>query len=137
MKNHWKILDQNLSKINPKSTKNQWKIKQKLTQNQSKIEQKSTKNRPGAKNVAHFVLGAVLEASWRSLRGQHSSKLASQIEGKSIKNQCKNRSKIRCLPSSSFDPILIDFWRENGSMLAPKSNQKSMSTSKGRFCKKY
>ena len=137
MKNHQKILDQNLSKINPKSTKNQWKINQKSTQNRSKIEQKSTKNRPGAKNVARFVLGAVLEASWRSLRGQHSSKLASQIEGKSIKNQCKNRSKIRCLPSSSFDPILIDFWRENGGMLAPKSSQKSMSTSKGRFCKKY
>ena len=130
-------MDQNLSKINPKSTKHQYKINQKSTPNRLKIDQKSTKNQPGAKNVAHFALGAVLEASWRSLRGQHSSKLASQIEGKSIKNLCKNRSKIRCLPSSSFDPIVIDFWSENGGMLAPKSNQKSMSTSKGRFCKKY
>ena len=58
MKHHQKIMDQNLSKINPKSTKNQWKINQKSTQNQSNIELKSTKNRPGAKNVAHFVLGA-------------------------------------------------------------------------------
>ena len=79
-------------------------------------------------------LGRVL-ASWARLRGQDSSKLASQIEGKSIKNPCKNRSKIRCLPSSSFDAFLMDFWRENGGMLAPKSDQKSMSTSKGRFYK--
>ena len=82
-------------------------------------------------------LGGVLEASWRRLGAQHSSKLATQIEGKSIKNQSKNRSKNRCLPSSNFDPILMEFWRENGGMLAPKSSQKSMSTSKGRFCKKY
>ena len=68
-KNHSKIMDQNLSKINPKSTKNQYKINQKSTQNRLKIDQKSTKNRPGAKNVAHFVLGAVLEASWRRLGG--------------------------------------------------------------------
>ena len=44
-------------------------INGKSTQNRSKIEHKSTKNRPGAKNVAHFVLGAVLEASWRRLGG--------------------------------------------------------------------
>jgi len=68
---------------------------------------------------------------------QKHHKHQSQIEGKSIKNQCKNRSKNRCLLSSSFDAILIDFWRENGGMLAQKSNQKSMSTSKGRFCKNY
>ena len=76
-----------------------------------------------------------MEASWARLRGQDSSKLASQIEGKSIKNPCKNQSKIRCLPSSNFDAFLMDFWRENGGMLAPKSDQKSMSTSKGRFYK--
>ena len=130
-------MDQNLSKINPKSTKNQWKINKKSTQNRPKIDQKSTRSEKCRALRLGSRLGGVLEASWRSLRGQHSSKLASQIEGKSIKNQCKNRSKIRCLPSSSFDPILIDFWRENGGMLAPKSNQKSMSTSKGRFCKNY
>ena len=131
------IMDQSLSKINPKSTTNQKKINQKSTQNRLKIDQKSTRSEKCRALRLGSRLGGVLEASWRSLRGQHSSKLASQIEGKSIKNQCKNRSKIRCLPSSSFDPILIDFWRENGGMLAPKSNQKSMSTSKGRFCKKY
>ena len=137
MKNHEKIMDQNLSKINPKSTKNQQKINQKSTQNRLKIHQKSTRSEKCRALRLGSRLGGALEASWRSLRGQHSSKLASQIEGKSIKNQCKNRSKIRCLPSSSFDLILIDFWRENGGMLAPKLNQKSMSTSKGRFCKKY
>ena len=61
MKIHEKIMDQNLSKINPKSTKHQWKINQKSSQNRLKIDPKSTKNRPGAKNVAHFVLGAILE----------------------------------------------------------------------------
>ena len=38
-------------------------------------------------------LGGVLEASWARLRGQHSPKLASQIEGTSIENRCKNPSK--------------------------------------------
>ena len=118
------------------------------TNNRPIIHQTSNRNQPKLKQNHHWSetcralrlgsrLGGVLEASWRSLRGQHSSKLASQIEGKSIKNQCKNRSKNRCLLSSSFDPILMDFWRENGSMLAQKSIQKSMSTSKGRFCKNY
>ena len=134
MKNKQKIMDQNLSKINPKSTKNQWKINQQSTLN---IDQKSTRSETCRALRLGSSLGGVMEASWRSLRGQHSSKLASQIEGKSIKNQCKNRSKNRCLLSSNFDPILIDFWMETGSMLAPKSSQKSMSTSKGRFCKNY
>ena len=78
-----------------------------------------------------------MEASWARLRGQHSPKLASQIEGKSIKNRCKNPSKNRCLPSSSFNAFLVGFWKENGGMLAPRSDQKSMPTSKGRFCKNY
>jgi hypothetical protein len=30
----------------------------------------------------------------------------------------------------------MDFGRENGGKLAPKSDPKSVSTSKGRFCKK-
>ena len=141
MKNHQKIMDQNLSKINPKSTKHQWKINQKSTptsiKNRTNIDQKSTRSEKCRALRLGSHLGSVLEAFWRSLRDQHSSKLASRVEGKSIKNQCKNRSKNRCLPSSSFDPILIVFWREDGGMLAPKSNQKSMSTSKGRFCKKY
>ena len=32
--------------------------------------------------------------------------------------------------------MLIDFGKENGGKLAPKSDPKSVSTSKGRFCKK-
>ena len=124
-------------RINPKSTKNQWKINQKSTQNRLKIDQKSTRSEKCRALRLGSRLGGVLEASWARLRGQDSSKLASQIEGKSIKNPCKNRSKIRCLPSSSFYAILMDFWSENEGMLAPKSDQKSMPTSKGRFCKKY
>ena len=110
------------------------------TKNQPTVEQTSTKITAGVKQCRALRLGSrlggVLEASWARLRGQHSSKLASQIEGKLIKDLCKNRSKNRCLPSSSFDAILMDFWKDNEGMLAPKSNQKSMSTSKGRSCKK-
>ena len=100
------------SKIDQKSIEHRLRIEVKSIENRSQIYQQSNKITAGAKNVVHFVLEAVLEASWARLRGQHSSKLASQIEGKSIKNQCKNRSKNRCLLSSSFDAILMDFWRE-------------------------
>jgi len=31
----------------------------------------------------------------------------------------------------------VDLWKENAGMLAPRSDQKSMPTSKGRFCKNY
>ena len=52
------------------------------------------------------------------------SKLESQIEGKSIKNQCKNRSKDRCLLRLNFDAILIDFsvgkWRHVGTKIESK-----------------
>ena len=123
-----------------KSMKRQSKIDQISIKN--RLDPKSTENHQkyikisaGTKDVAHFVLGAVLEASWARLRSQHSSKLASQIEGKSINNQCKNLSKNRYLPSSSFYAILNEFWRDNGDMLASKSDQKSMPTSKGRFSK--
>ena len=102
---------------------NQPKIDPKSIKNRTKIDKKSTRSEKCRALRLGSRLGGVLEASWGSLRGQHSSKLASQIEGKSIKNQCKNRSKIRCLPSSSFDAILVDFWKGNVSMLAPRSDQ--------------
>ena len=65
------------------------KMVQKSTENRPNIDPKSTNITTGAKNVAHFVLGAVLEVSWARLRDQESSKLASQIEEKSIKNPSK------------------------------------------------
>ena len=150
----------------PKPTQKQPKNQSKIYQNHhyenpSKIDQKTIKNHPKSQkcrgapglprdNFApksrpepkiHALrlgsrLGCVLEASWARLGGQDSSKLDSKIEGKSIKNPCKNRSKIQCLPSSSFYAILMDFWSENEGMLAPKSDQKSMPTSKGDFLKK-
>ena len=81
------------SKIDRKSIENQSSIDRKSIGNLSNIDKKSIKITAGAKNVAHFVLGAVLEASWRSLRGQHSSKLASQsrrnIHNKSMQKSIK------------------------------------------------
>ena len=126
----------NQPKIEPKSTKNRPNINQKSTQNRAKFDQNRKLSRTSSWEPSWSRLGCVLEASWAPLRVQDTSKLASQIEGKSIKNPCKNRSKIRCLPSSSFYAILIDFWSENEGMLAPKSDQKSMPTSKGDFLKK-
>ena len=46
-------------------------------------------------------------------------------------------TKNWCLPSSSFDMFLVDFWREIEGMLAPRSHQKSMPPLKGWFCKNW
>jgi len=119
-----RIPTSNLSNRNAKSSEYRPKIHRKSINNQPKIDQsrQNVAERP-ASRVTFLLrnrglnekcralrlgsrLGCVLEASWARLRGQDSSKLVSQIESKSIKNQCKNRSKIRCLPSSSF----YNFW---------------------------
>ena len=55
-------MDQNLSKINPKSTKNQWK-------NQPKIDYKSTKNRPKIDQERNMSRTSSWEPSWRRLEG--------------------------------------------------------------------
>ena len=53
--------------------------------------------------------------------GQHGPKLGPKLEPKWRKNRCKNRSKIWCILGSIFGRILVDFGRENGAKLAPKS----------------
>ena len=133
----YQISIQNRPKIDRKSIKNLSNINRKSIKHWPKINQNHRWSEKCRALRLGSRLGGVLEASWARLRGQDSSKLAPQIEGKLIKNPCKNRSKIRRLPSSSFDAFLMDFWKEHGGMLAPTSDQKSMSTSKGRFCKKY
>ena len=100
----------------PKIDQKSSKIRPKIDQNSIKIEN-CRALRLGSR------LGGLLEASWARLRGQHSSKLASQIEGKSIKNRCKNQSKKCCLPSRNFEAVLMDCWKENEGMLAPKSKK--------------
>ena len=69
-------------------------------------------------------LGAVLGGSWGRL-GAWIAVLgrlgASWGRLGPSKNRCQNRSKNRCLSRSIFDTILVDFGRENGSKLAPKS----------------
>ena len=44
-----------------------------------------------------------------------------QNRAKIDKSRCKNRSKNRCLSRSIFEAILVDFGKENGGKLAPKS----------------
>ena len=69
-------------------------------------------------------LGGVLEASWRSLRGQHSSKLASQIQGKSKKKSMQKSIK-KSMPSKfqfwcNFDRFLEGNWRHVGTNIESK-----------------
>ena len=90
----YQISIQNRSKIDRKSIKNQSKIDQKSIRNRPKIDQNHRWSEKCRALRLGNRLGGVLEASWAHLRGQHSSKLASQIEGQSIKNQCKNQTKI-------------------------------------------
>ena len=54
---------------------------------------------------------------------------------KNGKNRCKNRSNNQCLLGSIFGAMLVDYSSQNGAKLAPKWEQKSMLTSKGRFYK--
>ena len=72
---------------------------------------------------SQVVLGENLTASPLLSRknGQHGSKLASKIDQKSIKNRCKNRTKIWCILGLIFGRIWKDFGSPNGAMLAPKS----------------
>ena len=103
---------ENHAKVDPKSIKNLTKIVRKST-----MSEKCRALRLGSR------LGGVLEASWAHLRVQHSSKLASQIEGKSVKKTIQHQTKHRCLPRSSFDAILIHFGKESGSKLVPESKK--------------
>ena len=123
---------ENQPKIQPTSVQNPSIIHQ-------KIHPKSIKFQLKSKNVTHFVLGAILEASWRRLgrvlEANITPSWCPKPKEKSIKHRCNNRSKNGCLPSFNFDACLIDFCKENGSILAPRSDQKSMPTSKGRFKK--
>ena len=129
---------QNRPNIDRKSIEHRSKIDQTSTKHRPKFDQNRKLSRTSSWEPSWRRLGCVLEASWAPRRGQHNSKLASQIEGTSIKIPCKNRSKNRCLPSYVFFyENLVDFWKENGGMLAPRSDQKSMPTSKGRFSKNY
>ena len=49
--------------------------------------------------------------------------LGSKIDEKSIKNQSKNRSKIRCDLGSIFDGSWVDFGVDLGAKLAPSWGQ--------------
>ena len=75
------------SKINQNSIENQSKINPKSIKNRPKIDPKSTKITAGAKNVAHFVLGGVLEASWRHLGRVLGGKIAPSWRPKSKGNR--------------------------------------------------
>ena len=74
-------------KIDGKSTKNRTKINPKSTKNPPKIDPKSNNIQSKSKNVAHFVLGAVLEASWRRLGRILEANIAPSWPPKSKENQ--------------------------------------------------
>ena len=62
-------------------------------------------------------------------------KLIKSNQTKRKPNKKKNLSKKRCLSRSGFGVILMDFWKENGSMLASKSS-KNQSQHRRRFFEK-
>ena len=70
-----------------------------------------------------YVLGAVLNRQ----NGQHGPNLAPKMEPKTAQNRAKIDAKIhrknRCLSGPIFDAILVDFGRENGGKLVPKSKK--------------
>ena len=68
------------------------------------------------------ALGRFSEPRWLQLGAQEGPKL----EPKRCKNWWENRSKIRWLWKSIFERILVDFGKENGGKLAPKSEPKSI-----------
>ena len=113
---------------------------EKSTNNLSKMNQKSIKieawEGSGRILAPKRVLGGVWTRKSRqhgSNLGQHGSNLASKVEPKWVKNRSKNRSNFWCLLESIFEWILVDFGKQNGSILAPTSDQKSMLNSKGDF----
>ena len=64
---------------------------------------------------------------------QVGSQVGAKMDKKSIQKSIK---KLMALGLGSvFGRILVDFGRENEGKLAPKWDQKSMLTSKGRICK--
>ena len=78
----------------------------------------------------------VLEASWKRLGsllgrlggekgGQHGSKVAPKTEAKSIKNQSKNRSVVRCHLESPFVGFPPIFGIKNRTMLVRKCIEES------------
>ena len=131
------------------SIKNHSKMDQNWTKHRSKLRSGGLQGRFGGLlgrlgRSKGFLRASwiVLEASWKRLGRekwptwlQLGPKLGPKLELKWIKNPSKNRSKNWWLLGSVFGRILVDFGRENEGKLAPKWDQKSMLTSKGRFCK--
>ena len=68
------------------------------------------------------VHGRFSKPRWFQLGAQEGPKL----EPKRRKNWWENRSKNRWLWESIFEGILVDFGKENGGKLAPKSEPKSI-----------
>ena len=63
---------------------------------------------------------------------QHGPNLDPKMEPRWSKNPFQNRSFFWCLLESMFGWILLDFGRKNGAKLAPKSDQKLISTLKAK-----
>ena len=100
----WKKMVSKRSDHRSKLINHQSKIGRTLIKHRSKIIRESSGKRLkvyqnyrwSEKSLALRLgsrLGGVLEASWARLRGQHSPKLASQIEGKSIKKSLQKSIK--------------------------------------------
>ena len=124
---------QNRGQVGPRGAK----MEPKWGQNGAKMGPRRPKNRKITKTQQRRVEHATALSHFGRKSGQDGPKLGPKTEPKTTKKRCKNRSKFWCLLGSVFGPFLVDFGRQNGAKLAPKTHQKSISTSEGPFYKKY
>ena len=115
---------------------NQANIEPKSVKNQPKFQPKSINNRSKSKNVTHFVLGAVLEASWRRLGRVLGANIVPSWLPKSKENRSKSDAKIYQKNDAFQVAILILFggflegkWRHVGT----KINEQSIQTARSEF----
>ena len=84
------LKEKNPFKTNQSSIENQSKRETTSIEHRSNIDPRATKITSGAKHVARFVLGAVLELSWRRLGRILGANIAANWRPESKESRSKN-----------------------------------------------
>ena len=79
----------------------------------------------GSQMPSWAVLVANMAPSWLPKRSQNREKIEAKIN-----------LDVHASWGRFFGAFLVDCGRQNGTKMVPKTHQKSISTSEGRFCKK-
>ena len=108
-------------------------MESKWGQGGAKTAKNSKKNIDPTKTTLGFMRVAVFWSkkwpTWLQLGPQNGAKINKKSKPKSI--------KILVPLGVGFWSVFGGFWEANGAKLAPKTHQKSISTSEGPFYKKY